>query len=125
MADFNIIDYLSGLTLYTFDKAHLNAVALKCGVSGVTAFWELTEKQRDSCEIELLKMVVYGPYSTSSVKDKHGNFEREIGGYTLTETQLSQAKARLRRLLNKWDLEDDLEELDSASGTLKWIHEFD
>lgn len=125
MADFNIIDFLSGLTLFTFDRAHLNVVALKCGVSGVTSYEELTEEQIDNCEIELLKMVVYGPYSTSSVKDKHGNFEREIGGYTLTETQVSQAKARLRRLLNKWGLDDDVEELDSASGTLKWIHEFD
>ena len=39
---FDIIDYLSGLTNFVFDKAVLNRVALDCGVSEVTEYGQLT-----------------------------------------------------------------------------------
>ena len=123
MANFNIIDYLSGLTRFTFDKVHLQRVAYDCGVAEVTDYADLTEEQREKCEIELLKMVVYGPYTTSSVKNKHGNFEIQVGSYTLTSTQLEQIKARLKRLMEKWDMEDEIEELEEAGGCLTWINE--
>lgn len=124
-ATFNIIDYLAGLTRFTFDKVHLQRVAYDCGVADITEYSELTEEQRDNCEMELLKLIVYGPYTSSSVKNKHGDFEVQVGSYTLTSTQLESARARLKRLMTKWDLEDDLEELENSSGTIQWINETD
>ena len=121
--DFSIIDFLSGLTRFTFDKRHLMVVALKCGVSEITDMTEITEEQMEKCEIELLKLVVYGPYTTSSVKNKHGNAEVQVGSYTLTSTQLESVKARLRRLMEKWDMDEEVEELDDAGGQLMWIDE--
>lgn len=125
MADFDIISYLSGLTLFTFDRAHLQRVALDCGVADIADYGEMTEELRDKCEIELLKLVVYGPYSSSSFTDKHGDFQKQTGSYTLTSTQLEQAKARLRRLLNKYDMTEDVEELEDSGGCMQWINEFD
>lgn len=125
MASFSIIDYLSGLTRFTFDKVHLQRVAYDCGVADVTEYSELTEEQREKCEIELLKLIVYGPYTSSSVKNKHGNFEVQVGSYTLTSTQLESAKARLRRLMEKWDMDDEVEELDNAGGCLQWVNDTD
>lgn len=122
---FDIIEYISGLTRFTFDRAHLQRIAYDCGVAEITDYADMTEELRDKCEIELLKLVVYGPYSTSSFKDKHGDFERQMGSEEITSAMLEQAKARLRRLLNKYDMDDDVEELDSSGGTLQWINEYD
>lgn len=126
MADtFNIIDYLAGLTRFTFDKVHLQRVAYDCGVSAFTDYSEMTEELRDKCEIELLKLIVYGPYTSASVKNKHGNYEVQVGSYTLTSTQLESTKARLKTLLRKWGEEDEAEEVDDAGGCLTWINETD
>lgn len=124
-ATFNIIDYLAGLTRFTFDKVHLQRVAYDCGVATVTDYSEITEEIRDKCEIELLKLIVYGPYTSSSVKNKHGNFEVQVGSYTLTSTQLEATKARLKTLLKKWGEDEEAEEVDDAGGCLQWINEAD
>ena len=44
--NFDIIDYLSGLTNFVFDKAVLNRVALDCGVSEVTEYGQLTDEMK-------------------------------------------------------------------------------
>lgn len=123
--EFNIIEYLYSLINFPLDKAHYKRVAFEQGLQDVTSYDEITEEQRDMCEIALLKLVVYGPYAAASYKEKHGDFERQTTGYTLTSTMLEQMKARLRRLLNKYDLEDDVDELDASGGTLQWINEYD
>lgn len=122
---FDPIDYVSSLTVFPFDRAHLKRVANETGIAEATAYSEVTDEQKDKAEIALLKLVVYGPYSSASYKDKHGDFERQVGSYTITSAMLEQAKARLRRLLQKWDLTDDVEELDDAGGCLQWINEYD
>lgn len=121
--DFSILDFLSGLTRFTFDKRHLQTVAWKCGVASIESYDDMTTELAEKCEIELLKLVVYGPYTTSSVKNKHGNAEVDVGSYTLTSTQLESVKARLRRLMEKYDMDDEVEELDNAGGQLTWIDE--
>ena len=43
---FDILDYLSGMTNFVFDKSALNNVALDCGVSDVESYLDLTEEQK-------------------------------------------------------------------------------
>lgn len=122
---FDIIEYISGLTNFTFDIAQLKRVALDCGVSDIVEYEELTEEQKDNCLIELLKLIVYGPYTTASSSNKHGNYEVTVGSQTITSTALEALKARLRTLLNKYNRTDDSSELSEASGEMNWIHEYD
>ena len=44
---FNIIEYISGLTNFIFDKAVLNRIALDNEVADITEYSELTEEKRD------------------------------------------------------------------------------
>jgi hypothetical protein len=63
---FDILDYLSGMTNFVFDKSALNNVALDCGVSDVESYLDLTEEQKDRCKIALLEKIVFGVYQTAS-----------------------------------------------------------
>lgn len=122
---FDIIEYLSGMTNFVFDAAQLKRVAYDCGVINVMYYCDLTDEQKDKCLIELLKLVVYGPITTASISNKHGNYETSVGAQTISDDTLEAAKARLRTLLKKYDLDDEVEELDDTSGVLDWIHEYD
>lgn len=120
---FNIIDYLSGMTNFVFDKAVLNNVALECGVSEITDFSELTQEQKDNCKIMLLETIVFGPYQTASSTNQHGNWTKTVGAQTITSAALESIKSELRRLYKKNDLEDKLDALEDTDGAVQWVNE--
>ena len=47
MNTFDIIEYLSGITMFTFDKAVLKRIALDREVQDVSDFSELDEKPKE------------------------------------------------------------------------------
>ena len=47
MENFNIIDYLSGLTAYIFDKSVLVTIARDRGVADIQTYEELEQQQKD------------------------------------------------------------------------------
>lgn len=120
-ATFNIIDYISGLTNFVFDKSVLNRVALDCGVSEITDYAGMTEELRDKCEIALLETIVYGPHSTANSTNKHGDWSLSIGSQTITAASLENIKARLRKLYSKYEMEEEIESLDDSY--VQWINE--
>lgn len=120
---FDIIDYLSGMTNFVFDKAVLRNVALECGVLGTPSFADLTQEQKDSCKIMLLETIVFGPYQTASSTNKHGQWERQVGAQTITAAALESIKAELRRLYKKRGDEDKIDALDEAGGETRWVNE--
>lgn len=122
---FDIINYLSGMTNFVFDKAVLNNIALECGVSEVASFSELTQEQKDDCKIMLLETIVFGPYQTASSTNQHGNWTKTVGAQTITSAALESIKAELRRLYKKKGDEDKIEALDDAGGVVQWINEGD
>ena len=73
---FDILDYLSGMTNFVFDKSALNNVALDCGVSDVESYLDLTEEQKDRCKIALLEKIVFGVYQTASTTNQHGAYTK-------------------------------------------------
>lgn len=121
---FDIINYLSGMTNFVFDKAVLNNIALECGVSEVTSFDEITQEQKDDCKIMLLEAIVFGPYQTASSTNQHGNWTKTVGAQTITSAALESIKAELRRLYKKKNDEDKLDALDDTDGEVKWINEY-
>ena len=120
---FDILDYLSGMTNFVFDKSVLNRVALECGVSEAESYVDVTEEQRDMCKAALLETIVFGPYQTASSTNQHGAYTLTIGAQTITSAALESIKAELRRLYKKYGDEDKLDALDATDGEVKWVEE--
>jgi len=121
--DFNILDYLSGLTNFVFDKSVLNRVALKCGVADMSDFTEMTDEKEDRCKMMLLETIVYGPHSTASSTNQHGSWTLTVGSQAITEAALESIKSELKRLYKKYGEDEKLEALEDTGGMMQWIDE--
>ena len=64
--EFDILQYMSGLTGFTFDKAVLTRIALDRGVSEVTDYEELTQRQKDLITADLLLTAYLSPTTWAS-----------------------------------------------------------
>lgn len=123
---FDILNYLSGLTNFVFEKDVLVRVAFDCGVSDVVYFSDITEEVRDKCEIALLETIVYGsPNGIASVTNQHGAFTQTVGSQTVTKDMVDNIRLRLKYLYNKYGYTEKTEMLNSEIGTLSWINEND
>lgn len=122
---FDIIEYLSGLTSFVFDKAVLNRVAFECGVCHIETYTDLTEEDRDRCKAALLETIVFGPYQTASSTSQHGSYTLTVGAQTITSQALETIKAELRRLYTKYSEDTKLEALNASGGEIKWVSETD
>lgn len=120
---FDIIDYLSGMTNFVFDKSVLSRVALDCNVSEIGNYEDLTERKKDECKIALLETIVFGPYQTASSTNQHGSYTLTIGSQTITSAALESMKSELRRLYKKMGDEEKIDALDATDGEVKWIDE--
>lgn len=118
---FNIINYLAGMTGFVFDLDVLQRVALDCGVSEVTEYLELTQEDKDRCKMALLKTILETPYSTASHTSKHGEWQEQIGSQSLTAAFREDIRAQLKKLAQKYDDEELLEELEDMGATLQWM----
>ena len=124
MADnmtFNIIDFIAGLYPYVFDIAVLRRVAYDCGVIEITEYSELTEEQKDRCKIALLETLVLNPYQTASQTSKHGEWQEQTGSQMTTAKNIESIKNELRRLYNKYGMDEELEQLESETANLEWM----
>ena len=81
--EFDILQYMSGLTGFTFDKAVLTRIALKRGVNEVTEFEELTEKDEDLITADLLHTAYLSPTIWASFNQSHGSYKKGIGSQTM------------------------------------------
>lgn len=124
MADnmtFNIIDFIAGLYPYVFDIAVLRRVAYDCGVIEITEYSELTEEQKDRCRIALLETLVLNPYQTASQTSKHGEWQEQTGSQMTTAKNIESIKNELKRLYNKYGMDEELELLESETANLEWM----
>ena len=120
-SEFNIINYLAGMTGFVFDKDVLERIALDCGVSEVTEYSELTQENKDRCMIALLRTILNTPYSTASHTSKHGEWQEQIGSQSLTAAFREDIRAQLKKLAQKYDDEELLEELEDMGANLQWM----
>ena len=81
--EFDILQYMSGLTGFTFDKAVLVRIALERGVDQVTAYAQLTKQQRDLITADLLLTAYLSPTVWASFNQSHGSFTKGVGSQSM------------------------------------------
>ena len=117
---FDIIEFLSGLTNYVFDKAVLKTIALGRDVVDVTSYDELDKKTIELLEADLLYKAYYSPNVWASATQSHGSYTRTIGSQTIYEAEKERILARFTSIYKKYD-DKKLEEVIDLSGTLQWL----
>lgn len=81
--EFDILQYMSGLTGFTFDKAVLTRIALDRGVAEVTEYSELTKRDRDLITADLLLTAYLSPTTWASFNQSHGSYKKGVGSQTM------------------------------------------
>lgn len=99
--EFDILQYMSGLTGFTFDKAVLTRIALKRGVANVTEYEELTEKQEDLITADLLLTAYLSPTTWASFNQSHGSYKKGVGSQTMYNKE--EILEWLRGIYNKYE----------------------
>lgn len=121
MADkFDILEYLSGLTGFVFDKAVLKRIALDRGVYGVEDYHELTQKDKDLLLADLLLVAYLSPNVWASSTHAHGSFSQTIGSQTIYSEDKERLYNRFINIYKKYD-DEKLEEIDSLDNNLQWL----
>ena len=83
METFDIIEYLSGLTQFTFDKAVLKRIAYDRDVIEVAEYEELDAKTKDLLRADLLYTAYISPNVWASSTNSHGSYTKSIGSQTI------------------------------------------
>ena len=99
---------MSGLTGFTFDKAVLTRIALDRGVSNVTNYAELTQRDKDLLTADLLLAAYLSPTTWASFNQSHGSYKKGIGAQTMLNKD--DILDWLRRIYRKYDEEVDIPE---------------
>lgn len=118
--EFDIIEYLSGLTGYVFDKAVLKRIALDRGVSKVLDYAELSKETKDLLFADLLYAAYLSPNVWASSTQSHGSYTKTIG----SQTTYTEDKERLyNQFVNIYKKYDDgkLEEIENSDSNLQWL----
>lgn len=114
---FDIIEYLSGLTGFVFDKAVLKRIAMDRGVLNVKLPSELNKQQKDLLLADLLYVAYMSPYQTPSFTKQHGAFTQTVGSQTINDKQgIYEMMMAIYKKYNDEKLDMLLE-----SSTLQWL----
>jgi len=117
--DFDIIEYISGLTSYIFDKAIYKRIALERGVSDVTSFDDLDTKSKDLLLADVLYVAYMSPKQSASISLTHGSNKKSVGGQTTGNT--TDLYDIIKGIYTKYE-DDKLELVTRGDGTLNWIN---
>lgn len=116
---FDIITYMSTLTGFTFEKSVLERIAMERGVSDVTDYSQLEQKDKDLLLADLLLVIYTSPYQTSSLTKQHGAFTQTIGSQIITDKR--GMFNLMTALYKKWN-DAKLEIVSQMDGGLQWIN---
>lgn len=139
----DIIEYMSGLTPFVFDKSLLKRIAMERGVFDTN--WEilckpqlsildkpvdgdmiqdntvvLDEKTRDLLRADLLYEAYLSPTISSSYSKSHGNFSENTGSQSIYDADKERLYNIFTSIYKKYD-DPKLEEISSNDGTLQWL----
>lgn len=120
MNEFDIIEYLSGITQFTFDKAVLKRIALDRGVSEVTDYEELTQKQKDLLRADLLYAAYLSPNIWASSTHSHGSYTKTIGSQTVYAVEKERLYNTFIGIYRKYE-DEKLNEIEGTNATLQWL----
>ena len=120
MNEFDIIEYLSGLTQYTFDKAVLKRIALERGVAEIDDFEDLTQENKDLLRADLLYTAYLSPNVWASSTQTHGSYTKIIGSQTMYTADKERLYNLIVGIYRKYD-DDKLQEIEGNEATLQWL----
>ena len=114
----DIIDYLSGLTGFVFDKAVLQRIALDRQVSQLDPE-DLDAKTKDLLRADLLYTAYISPNVWASHTHAHGSFSQTTGSQTIYNEDKERIYNVFMGIYRKYN-DEKLEEIDDSS-TLQWL----
>ena len=114
----DIIDYLSGLTGFVFDKAVLQRIALDRQVLDSEPEY-LDTKTRDLLRADLLYTAYISPNVWASHIHSHGSFSQTTGSQTIYNEDKERIYNVFMGIYRKYN-DEKLEEIDDSS-TLQWL----
>lgn len=120
MDTINIIEYLSGLTTYVFDKSVLRRIALDRGVLGIDNCDSLDQETKDLLKADLYYAAYMSPNIWASSTQSHGSFSQSVGSQTI----YGEEKERLYNMfMNIYKKYDDymLSEVSASDSNLQWL----
>lgn len=120
MNEFDIIEYLSGLTGFVFDKAVLKRIAHDRDVFDVTDYEELDTKKKDLLKADLLFTAYFSPNVWASSTQSHGSYTKTIGSQTLYTADKERLYNTFYHIYSKYE-DDKLEEIKTNEATLQWL----
>lgn len=121
MNTFDIIEYLSGITMFTFDKAVLKRIALDRDVADVTEYIFLDTKTKDLLKADLLYAAYLSPNVWASSTHSHGSYTKTIGSQTIYSEDKERLYNAFVDIYKRYD-DPKLEEIESSGGgTLQWL----
>lgn len=121
MADkFDILEYLSGLTGFVFDKAVLKRIALDRGVYSVQSYGELTQQDKDLLKADLLLVAYLSPNVWASSTHAHGSYSQTIGSQTIYIEEKERIYNQFINIYKKYD-DEKLEEIEGSDSNLQWL----
>ena len=117
MEGFTIIDYMSGLTGFVFDKSVLLRIAIDRKVSGRDPS-TLEQRERDLLTADLLKVAYLSPNTIASRTSQHGAYTRTVGSQQIQDRD--EIYKMMVGLYRKWN-DEALEDVDGMSENLQWL----
>lgn len=121
MERFDIIEYISGLTNFVFDKAVLKRIAVERDVYDYEEYSELDTRTKELLLADVLYTAYLSPSTIASTSLSHGAFTKSIGSQTMTKAERDVLYNRFYSIYKKYD-DDKLFELDDAN--LQWLNIF-
>lgn len=120
MEGFDIIEYISGLTGFVFDKAVLKDIALSRGVENVTLPQQIDLRTRELLRADLLYTAYCSPNTMASVSHSHGSYTKSYGHQTVTDKDALYKM--FMAIYRKYDdpIADSIE-----GGTVQWLNAFE
>ena len=121
MEKINIIEYLSGLTAYVFDKAVLKRIALDRGVLDIEDCSELDQKTKDLLKADLYYTAYLSPNVWASSTHSHGSFSQTIGSQTVYNEEKERLYNMFMKIYKQYD-DDKLSEVSTSDSNLQWLN---
>lgn len=85
MAEFNIINYMRGLTGYVFREDVLRRIAVERGVENATSIEDIDRRSRNLMIADMLMVLFTSPNNSGTKTKSHGDFTLTIGGQIITD----------------------------------------
>jgi hypothetical protein len=117
---FDILDFLSGLTGYVFDKSVLTRIAWEREVANVASFNDLDSKTVDLLRADLLYTAYLSPNTIAAHTNSHGSFSQTFGSQAITDAEKGRLYQTFMAIYEKYD-DAKFDEVVAIEGNLQWL----